>query len=154
MCSLCPVFWKLINCFAKNSLLERWFVWKQKKYVIFYKSKRSFWTEINVWREPIYNLLSLYWINVLNFCYIYKRATNLLTVKCLEDNLNLFHKQLFGITGFLMGQPGPLFCFIFGLSNKQYIFYNKSMWKNVQIFIQYTVPGFEPTTLWTWVVTH
>ena len=30
-------------------------------------------------------------------------------------------------------------------------FYNKYMWK---MSIQYTVPGFEPTTFQTWVVTH
>ena len=33
-------------------------------------------------------------------------------------------------------------------------FYNKSMWKNVQMSIQYTELGFESTTLRTWVVTH
>ena len=31
-----------------------------------------------------------------------------------------------------MGQPRPLFLLFSALSNKQYIFYNKSKWKNVQ----------------------
>ena len=53
-----------------------------------------------------------------------------------------------------MGQPQPLFCFFLIFSNKQYNFYNKSMWKNVQVSNQYMAPGFEPTTLETWVVTH
>ena len=53
-----------------------------------------------------------------------------------------------------MGQLWPLFCFISVFSNKQYNFYNKSMWKNVQTSIQYMAPGFKPTTFQKWVVTH
>ena len=52
------------------------------------------------------------------------------------------------------GQPQPLFCLFSVFSNKQYNFYNKSMWKNVQMSIQYTGPVFKPTTFWTWVITH
>ena len=43
-----------------------------------------------------------------------------------------------------MGQPRSLFGLFSVFSNKKYNFYNKSMWKNVQVFIQYTVPGFKP----------
>ena len=53
-----------------------------------------------------------------------------------------------------MGQPRPLFCLFSVFSIKQYNFYNRSIWKNVQVTIQYTAPGFEPTTLLTWIVTH
>ena len=53
-----------------------------------------------------------------------------------------------------MGQPQPLFRLFLVFSNKQYNFYNKSMWKNVQMSIQYLAPGFEPTTFRTWIVTH
>ena len=49
-----------------------------------------------------------------------------------------------------MGQPRPLFRLFLVFSNKQYIFYNKSMWKNV-MSIQYLVLGFKPTTFGTWV---
>ena len=45
---------------------------------------------------------------------------------------------------FSMGQRRPLFRLFLVFSNKHYNFYNKSMWK---MSIQYTVPGFEPTTL-------
>ena len=46
--------------------------------------------------------------------------------------------------------PSPAsFSFIFGLfKNKQYNFYNKSMWKNVMLI---QAPGFELTTFGTWV---
>ena len=53
-----------------------------------------------------------------------------------------------------MGQPGLFFvyfrCF---QTNIKYNFYNKSMWKNVNS-IQYTAPGFEPTTSQSWVISH
>ena len=49
-----------------------------------------------------------------------------------------------------LGQPRPLFRLFSVFSNKQYKFYNKSMWKNV-MSIQYPAPGFEPTTFGTWV---
>ena len=52
-----------------------------------------------------------------------------------------------------MGQPG-LFSFIFGRFKQKINFYNKSMWKNAQMSIQYAAPGFEPTTFFTWAVTH
>ena len=39
------------------------------------------------------------------------------------------------------------------VSNKQYNFYNKSMCKNV-ICIQYSAPGFKPTTSQTWVISY
>ena len=44
-----------------------------------------------------------------------------------------------------MGQLRPLFRLFLVFSNKQYYFYNKSMLKNVQMSIQYTALGFEPT---------
>ena len=50
-----------------------------------------------------------------------------------------------------MGQPWPLFHLFSVFSNKQYNFYNKSMWK---MSIQYMVPGFEPTTFGTCVSSH
>ena len=63
-------------------------------------------------------------------------------------NYNSFttNKQI--VTYFLyffkkMGQPWPLFRLFFIFSNKQYNFYNKSIWK---MSIQYTAQGFEPTT--------
>ena len=52
-----------------------------------------------------------------------------------------------------MGQPKPLFHLFSIFSSIQYNFYSKSMWKNV-MSIHYTVPGFEPTTSKTWVVSH
>ena len=48
-----------------------------------------------------------------------------------------------------MGQPWPLF-FIFGLFKQTIQFFNKSMWKNVRMSIQYTALGFEPTTFQRW----
>ena len=57
--------------------------------------------------------------------------------------------------------PTPAsFCLFSVFSNKQYNFYNKSMWKNVQMkknvqmSIQYMAPGYEPTTFRTWVSSH
>ena len=50
-----------------------------------------------------------------------------------------------------MGQPRPLFRLFSVLSNNQYNFYNNQCEK---MFIQYTAPGFEPTTSQTWIVTH
>ena len=59
---------------------------------------------------------------------------------------------IFAIVFFKKIWPTPAsFCLFPVFSNKQYIFYNKSMWK---MSIQYTVPGFNPTTLHKWVVTH
>ena len=52
-----------------------------------------------------------------------------------------------------MGQPRPLFRSFSVFSNKQYNFYNKSMWKNV-MSIQYPAPGFELTTFGMWVSSH
>ena len=43
------------------------------------------------------------------------------------------------------------FCSFLVFSNKQYNFYNKSMWK---MSMQYMALGFEPKTFRTWVVTH
>ena len=47
---------------------------------------------------------------------------------------------------FYMGQPRPLFHLFSVFSNN---FYNKAMLKNVQMSIQYTALGFEPTTFET-----
>ena len=47
-----------------------------------------------------------------------------------------------------MGQTRPLFHLFSVFSNKQNNFFNKSMCKNF-MSIQYTVPGFEPTTFGT-----
>ena len=58
---------------------------------------------------------------------------------------NLFLKE--------WANPGPFFVYFRSFQTNNTIFYNKSMWKNVQLSIQYTVPGFEPT-FWTRVVTH
>ena len=58
--------------------------------------------------------------------------------------------------GPLFQKNGPTpasFLFISVFSNKQYNFYNKSMWKNVKS-IQYMALGFEPMTSRTWVVSH
>ena len=52
-----------------------------------------------------------------------------------------------------MGQHWPLFHLFSVFSNKQYNFYNKSMWKNV-MSIQYPVLGFELMTFGTWVSSH
>ena len=52
-----------------------------------------------------------------------------------------------------MAQPQPLFHLFSVFSNKQHNSY-KSMWKNVQMSIQNTALWFEPTTLFTWVVSH
>ena len=49
-----------------------------------------------------------------------------------------------------MGQSSLFHLFSVFL-NKHYNFYNKYMWK---MSIQYTVPGFEPTTFRTWVSSH
>ena len=53
-----------------------------------------------------------------------------------------------------MSQLRSLFSLISVFSNKWYSFYNKSMWKNAQMSIQYIAQGFELTTFQTWVVTH
>ena len=50
-----------------------------------------------------------------------------------------------------MGQPRALLLLFMVFSNKQYHYYNNV--KNV-MSIQYTVPWFEPTISWTWVVSH
>ena len=50
-----------------------------------------------------------------------------------------------------MGQPRPLFRLFSVFSNKHYNSYNKYMWK---MSIQYTVPGFEPTTFRPWASSH
>ena len=50
-----------------------------------------------------------------------------------------------------MGQPWLLFYLFLVLSNKQYNFFNKSMWK---MSIRYTSLMFEPITSWTWVISH
>ena len=53
---------------------------------------------------------------------------------------------------FLKIGPTPAsFSFIFGLFKQTLQFYNNNMWK---MSIQYTVPGFEPTTFGTWVYSH
>ena len=52
-----------------------------------------------------------------------------------------------------MGQPRPLFRLFSVFSNKQYNFYNKSVWIKV-MSIQYPAPGFEPMTFGTWVSSH
>ena len=52
-----------------------------------------------------------------------------------------------------MDQRRPLFHLFSVFSNKQHNFYNKSMWTNV-MSIQYTAPGFEPTTFGTSVSSH
>ena len=46
-----------------------------------------------------------------------------------------------------------LFFVYFRSFNKQYNFYNKSMWKNV-MSIQYPALGFEPLTFGMWVASH
>ena len=46
-----------------------------------------------------------------------------------------------------MSQPRPLLLFIFGLSNQHH--YNFATNICEKISIQYTVPGFEPTTFGT-----
>ena len=51
-----------------------------------------------------------------------------------------------------MGQPGLFYClFLVFLNKHHYNVYNKNKWK---MSIQYTVPGFEPTTFRTWVSSH
>ena len=48
--------------------------------------------------------------------------------------------------------PSLVYCLFSVFSNKHpYKFYNKLMWK---MCIQYTVPGFKPTTFGTWVSSH
>ena len=54
------------------------------------------------------------------------------------------HNQWIGVG--TRTQPRPLFRLFLVFSDKQYIFYNKSMWKNV-MSIQYTVPAFNPRPL-------
>ena len=53
-----------------------------------------------------------------------------------------------------MGQPQSYFRLFLFFSNKQYIFLQQINVKYVQMSIQYTAPGFEPTTFQLWVVTH
>ena len=48
-----------------------------------------------------------------------------------------------------MGQPHPLFRFIFGLFKQTIQFWQQINVKNVQMSI-YTAPGFKPTTFQTW----
>ena len=51
-----------------------------------------------------------------------------------------------------MGQPRHLFCLVLVFWNKHHFnFYKKFMRK---MSIQYTMPGFEPTTCWNWVSSH
>ena len=51
--------------------------------------------------------------------------------------------------------PNPAsFSFIFALFKQTLRFLQQMNVKNVQMSIQYTAPGSEPTTFWTWVVTH
>ena len=51
-----------------------------------------------------------------------------------------------------MGQPRHLFCLFLVFWNKHHFnFYKKFMRK---MSIQYTMPGFEPTTCWNWVSSH
>ena len=56
------------------------------------------------------------------------------------------------LMGFLNGPTPAYFFIIFGLFKQTLqIFATKYMWK---MSIQYTVPGFEPTTLVMWVSSH
>ena len=52
--------------------------------------------------------------------------------------------------------PGLFFVYFRSfLKKKQYNFYNKSMLKmSIQMSIQYLMPGFEPTSSQTWVITY
>ena len=50
-------------------------------------------------------------------------------------------------------QSPPLFRLFSVFSNKDYNFYNKSMWINV-MSLQYITPGFEPTTSQTLVISN
>ena len=63
---------------------------------------------------------------------------------------SLFQTLVCSHSSLKMGQPRPLFHLFLVFINKQYNFYYKSMWKNV-MSIQYTAPGFEPTSFGTWV---
>ena len=49
--------------------------------------------------------------------------------------------------------PGLFFVYFRSFQTNNTIFYNKSMWKNV-MSIQYTAPGFEPTTFGMRVSSH
>ena len=87
----------------------------------------------------------------LSIC-VMKRVENVLLA--LYDNSGQSYKASLMVRILKMRRPRPLFRLFSVFSNKQYKFYNKSMLKNVQVSIQYTAPGFEPTTSRTWVFTH
>ena len=55
---------------------------------------------------------------------------------------------------FKWAKPGLFFLYFLSFQTNNRFYYKKSMCKNVQMSIQYTAPGFEPTTFQTWVVTH
>ena len=76
--------------------------------------------------------------------------TNFSVTLCWNNALWLL-KRTYVHNFFKLDQPRPLFCLFLVFSNKQYNFYNKSMWK---MSIQYPALGFEPTTFGTWVYSH
>ena len=83
--------------------------------------------------------------------YSWFRLWGLSIGKSYSISLNIWNCGKVSFLFFKMGQPRPLFRLFSVFSNKQYNFYNKYMWK---MSIQYTVPGFEPTTFGTWVSSH
>ena len=88
---------------------------------------------------------------------IFKKYTQYLMYNHVLDNENMLQQVITFLTMHSFkkwSNPGLFFIYFRSFSNKhQYNFYNKSMWKNVNS-IQYTVPGFEPTTSRSWVISH
>ena len=85
------------------------------------------------------------------------RTGQIPTVRSLRVQYYKANFHVIGTSGRkIMARNGPTpasFCLLSVISNKQYNFYGKSMWKN-DMSIQYMAQGFKPTTSWMWVVLH
>ena len=82
---------------------------------------------------------------VHSFCYSYFPPSKDVdsTIEYISFKVILWNLSFL----FVFFNKWPLFRLFLVVSNKQYNFDNKSMWK---MSIQYMAPGFEPMTSWTW----
>ena len=139
---LCDKMWYLVYI-EKVVKGRKKFVKKQKK------SFQKNWIGENfnriIEKRKTQLVFILWFWKQLLVCFIESIAEEALVSKYLDRALLLksFFKR--------MGQPRPLFRLFLVFPNKQFNFYNESMWK---MSIQYMAPGFEPTTVQTWVVSH
>ena len=108
----------------------------------------SFFVQVMYTRSPVMiSLLSKWWRNKFQLparvlCEIDLCHTRLTDYCFLVHACYVFFKKW---------ETRPLFCLFSSFQTNITKFYIKYMWK---MSIQYTVPGFEPTTFGTWVFSH